>query len=136
MRMLRAPSTELQNTSPTKSKRRLRSKGPTEFLPSNGSPSDSALLNSQLTQNVQCLSQDMAAFSGNVSVSPRPTIELDQLNQRQLLLQALVASSAANNIPSRRSPSPASSLTSSNASSSQAYLLESFNENNVNDHST
>jgi hypothetical protein len=86
-------------------------------------------LSPQLTTHI---SQELQSF--NTTISPRPTIELDQLNQRQLLLQALVASSTTNGngqqkLPIRETPSPAPSSLSSTTSSSHASSLENFREN-------
>jgi hypothetical protein len=135
MRMLR-PSSD-QNPSPNKSKRRFREQRTEHIVPISGSESTIPLLNTNLTQQMPTIPQDLPSFQG--TVSPRPVMELDQLNQRQLLLQALVASSTNGNSHHkqhpRQTPSPAPSL-SSTASSSQASSLDTFRENVARSYST
>ena len=138
MRMLRAgsadPSSQDQPSN-NKSRRRFRGKRSdlsSEQTITNAEPNMLPMNNSRHLSHHQ-LPQDMSAFQG--SISPRPGLELDQLNQRQLLLHALVASSTGNsNIhqrqhssPRGQTPSPVPSLSSS-ASSSHASSFDTFRE--------
>ena len=123
MRMLRSSSEDLDPSSPNKQRRRLRRQRSTHIVPNSDSLSTTETMHAQVPH-------ELSSFSNNVS--PRPRMELDQLNQRQLLLQALVASSTNGNNQQkqlfRQTPSPAPSL-SSTASSSHGSSFENFREN-------
>ena len=127
MRMLRSSSEDLDTSSPNKQRRRFRRQRSTGVVSNSDSESTTqAMLTSGLSETIP---HELSSFANNVS--PRPVMELDQLNQRQLLLQALVASSANENnqqkLNLRQTPSPAPSL-SSTASSSHGSSFENFRE--------
>ena len=132
MRMLRTSSDQDQ-PSPTKPRRRFRRQRSEHIVPMSDQVSSTELIERNLSPRLTThISQELQSF--NTTVSPRPNIELDQLNQRQLLLQALVASSTSNGngqqkLPIRETPSPAPSSLSSTTSSSHASSLENFREN-------
>ena len=134
MRTLRPSSTD-QNPSPNKSRRRFRGQRTEHSVLISGSESSIPLLNTNLSQ--QMPTQIPQSFQA--TVSPQPIMELDQLNQRQLLLHALVASSTNGNnhqkMHPRQTPSPAPSL-SSTTSSSHASSLDTFRENVARSYST
>ena len=132
MRMLRT-SSDQEQASPTKQRRRFRRQRSEHIVPMSDQVSSTELIERNLSPQLTThISQELQSF--NTTVSARPNIELDQLNQRQLLLQALVASSTSNGngqqkLPIRETPSPATSSLSSTTSSSHASSLENFREN-------
>ena len=131
MRMLRSSSEEM-DSSPNKQRRRFRRERSTHIVPNSDSETTTqTMLSSGLAEQMESqIPHEQNIFQNNVS--PRPVIELDQLNQRQLLLQALVASTTNGNSQQkqtfRQTPSPAPSL-SSTASSSHGSSFENFREN-------
>ena len=138
MRMLRSSSEEL-DSSPNKQRRRFRRQRSTHIVPNSDSETiTQTMVNTSLSEQMQAqIPHEQNIFQNNVS--PRPVMELDQLNQRQLLLQALVASTANGNNKQkptyRQTPSPAPSL-SSTASSSHGSSFENFRENTCRSFST
>ena len=131
MRMLRASSD--QDPSLNKSRRRFRGKR-TDLASEQMTNTEPNMPSMNSSPHIpHQLPQELSSFQG--ATSPRPVLELDQLNQRQLLLHALVASStSSSNIhrdrrlsPRGQTPSPAPSL-SSTASSSHASSLETYRE--------
>ena len=136
MRMLRTPSD--QSASPNKPRRRFRRQRSEHIVPMSGSESSIPFINTNLQHQMPSqISHDLQPFQGNIS--PRPVMEMDQLNQRQLLLHALVASSTNGNNQQkqqfRQTPSPAPSL-SSTTSSSHGSSLDNFRENRSRNYST
>ena len=119
-----------QNPSPSKSRRRHRRERSEHIVPIPDQDSNTQVQNTNVLQPMPAqISNDLQPFQS--SVSPRPVMELDQLNQRQLLLQALVASSKNGNNHQkqhlRQTPSPAASL-SSTTSSSHGSSLDNFRD--------
>ena len=140
MRMLRTSTGSDQNTSLIGRPRRRRHQPRSEHIVPivATDPTTQSYLTTNISPEMQTeVSHDVRSYQGNVS--PRPVMELDQLNQRQLLLHALVASSTNGNNQQkqqyRQTPSPAPSL-SSTASSSHGSSLENFRENAVRSYST
>ena len=144
MRMLRDSSDEITSLNRS-NRRRFRRQRTEHIVPNSDTVSTVPLLNSNLTQQMPTIPQDLTSLRvspqplTSLRVSPQPPMELDQLNQRQLLLQALVASSTNGNNQQkqhhRQTPSPAPSL-SSTASSSHASSLDTFRENVARSYST
>ena len=138
MRMLRPSSSDENSSLSSRPRRRRQPQQRSEHIVPMSDPATQSFLNPNLSPQMSTQeSHDLQSYQDNIS--PRPVMELEHLNKRQLLLHALVASSTNGNNQQkqqfRQTPSPAPSV-SSTTSSSHGSSLDNFRENAVRSYST
>ena len=138
MRMLRTSSSDENPSLNSRPRRRRQQQQRSEHIVPMSDPTAQSFSNPNLSPQLSTQrSLDLQSYQDNIS--PRPVMELEDLNKRQLLLHALVASSTNGNNQQkqqfRQTPSPAPSA-SSTTSSSHGSSFDSFRENAVRSYST
>ena len=136
MRMLRTDENPSLSSRP---RRRRQQQQRSEHIVPMSDPTTQSFLDPNLSSQISTQgNHDLQTYQDDIS--PRPVMELDHLNKRQLLLHALVASSTNGNNQQkqqfRQTPSPAPSVSSTTSSSHGSSLDNNFRENAIRNYST